>query len=59
MAVAKIYPEPKRGEHSELKNSTGAMGFDKAYLSQSRQVLAYSDVLADAVLSGDMPLQEA
>ena len=30
MALAMIYPEPKRGIHSELKNSTG-LGFDKAY----------------------------
>ena len=30
-AVAKIYPEPKRGAHSELNKSTG-LGFDKAYL---------------------------
>ena len=33
MAMAMIYPEPKRGVHSELKNSTGALGFDKANLS--------------------------
>jgi hypothetical protein len=29
MAMAMIYPEPKRGVHSELKNSTGALGFDR------------------------------
>ena len=36
MAMAMTYPEPKRGVHSELKNSTGALGFDKANLSANR-----------------------
>ena len=35
MAVAMLYPEPKRGMHSELKKSTG-MNFDKGYLSKTR-----------------------
>jgi hypothetical protein len=39
MAVAMIYPEAKRGELSQLKNSTG-MGFDRGYLSQARTVLS-------------------
>lgn len=33
MAMAMTYPAPKRGVHWELKNSTGALGSDKANLS--------------------------
>ena len=36
MTMVMIYPEPKRGVHSELKNSTGALGFDKVNLSANR-----------------------
>ena len=39
MAVAMAHPDAKRGVHSELKNSTGKFGFDKALLSSARLVL--------------------
>ncbi len=57
MAVARIHPEPKRGVHSELKNSTG--DFDKAYISRSRAVLRHARELSDSVLSGAKSLDEA
>lgn len=57
MAVAMIYPEPKRGVHSRLKNSTG--DFDKGYLSHARTVLHWAPELADAVLAGAEPLDRA
>lgn len=57
MAVARIYPEPKRGMHSELKNSTGMV--DKAYVSKARTVLAHKPDLAPNVLVGAVPLDAA
>jgi ParB-like chromosome segregation protein Spo0J len=59
MRLALLYPEPKRGKHSELRNSTGKMGFDKARLSQARAVYAYSPELALAVRDGTKKLDEA
>ena len=59
MTVAKIYPEPKRGSHSELKNSTEHFGFDKGYLSRARTVLRFAPDLADGVLTGSTSLDEA
>ena len=58
MAVAKIYPEPKRGMHSELKKSTGNE-FDKAYLSKARAVLRWTPAEADKVLDGGLVLNKA
>ena len=40
MVVAKLYPEPKRGMHSEFQNETEA--FSKAHLSRARTVLGYA-----------------
>jgi hypothetical protein len=34
-----LYPEPKREMHSELRNTTGRLGFDKTRLSQARSRL--------------------
>ncbi len=59
MAVAKIYPDPKRGAHSELNKSTGGLGFDKAYLSHARTVLQYAPDLAANVLTGAESLDAA
>jgi hypothetical protein len=50
MALAMIYPEPKRGMHSQLNLSTG-IGFDKALLSHARAVLRHSRALAEDVLA--------
>jgi ParB-like nuclease domain len=49
MAMAMIYPEPKRGVHSELRNLTGA---GRARLSQARAILHHSPALAESVLAG-------
>jgi hypothetical protein len=54
MAVAMIYPEPKRGKHSELKNLTG--DFSKANLSYARTVLRYSP---PDIVKGTMSLDAA
>ena len=59
MAEAKIYPDPKRGAHSELNKSTGGLGFDKAYLSHARIVLVHAPDLAANVLTGAASLDEA
>ena len=48
MAVALAYPEPKRGMHSQLNNSTG--DFDKASLSRARFVLRHCRDKAEEVL---------
>jgi hypothetical protein len=53
------YPEPKRGEHSELRNSTGNLGFDKSRLSQARAVYHHSIELAEAVRDGTETLDGA
>jgi hypothetical protein len=42
MRLALLYPEPKRGMHSELRNLTGKTDITAARLSQARAVLAYS-----------------
>ena len=57
MAVAMIYPEPKRGKHSELINSTRE--FDKALLSYARTVHAHAPDLAANALSGTTSLEDA
>jgi hypothetical protein len=46
MALAMIYPEPRRGMHSLLRDSTG-IGFDKALLSHARAVPRHSQALAE------------
>ena len=48
MAVALAKPEPKRGMHSQLNNSTG--DFDKASLSRARFVLRHCRDKAEEVL---------
>jgi hypothetical protein len=57
MVVAKIYPEPKRGRHSELRNSTGE--FDKALISRGRFILHHASDLADNVINGSLSLDNA
>jgi len=49
MALAMIYPEPKRGIHSQLKLST--QGPDKGLLSKARAILRHSRALAEDVLA--------
>lgn len=59
IAHAMIYPDPKRGMHSELSGST-RNSFDKAHLSRARAVLRASpDELAPQVLSGALTLDKA
>lgn len=57
MALAIMFPEPKRGIHSELKNSTRE--FDKAYLSRARTVLSHDPDLARLVMNGPEKLDDA
>lgn len=61
MALATIYPEPKRGVHanSELKKLTGNDGTLQVYLSYARAVLKYSPTLVDDVMSNKKKLPEA
>jgi hypothetical protein len=42
MAVAVIYPEPKRGMHSELIKSTG--NIDNGYISRARTFLKWAGI---------------
>jgi hypothetical protein len=57
MAVAKIYPEPKRGRYSEFQNETGE--FSKAYLSRARTILHHASDLAEMVVEEKLNLEEA
>jgi ParB-like chromosome segregation protein Spo0J len=57
MALALLHPEPKRGAHSELRNSTRE--FDKAYLSRARAILRHSEVMARSVLAGALSIDKA
>jgi len=57
MAMAMLYPEPKRGMHSELKNSTG--NFDKGYLSMARKVLSVLPMNVKEVIGGGTSLSDA
>jgi hypothetical protein len=58
MALAMIYPELKRGMHSEFRNGTGEVS--KARLSYARFVLRVGpDDLAPAVLASSKTLDDA
>lgn len=50
MALAMLYPEPKRGVHSEFRGGTGDVS--KARLSYARAVLQHAPELAQLVLVG-------
>jgi hypothetical protein len=54
-----IYPEPKRGMHSQLRKATGTLGFDKSRLSQARTVLRHSRAMAEDVLANRTSLDVA
>ena len=51
MAVAMVYPDPKRGVHSEFRNGTEIVS--KAWLSNARTVLAASTAMAANVVIGN------
>lgn len=56
MAVAKLYPEPKQGrKDTSLKNNEVSGG----YVRQARTVLQWVPELADRVLAGTTPLNDA
>jgi hypothetical protein len=57
IVVAKIYPEPKRGIHSEFHEETGELS--KAHLSRARFVVRYASDLADSVRDGSISLNNA
>jgi hypothetical protein len=50
MALAMIYPEPKRRRHSELGGLTGGVTGER--LSRARAVLSFSPELAHQVMVG-------
>jgi hypothetical protein len=58
MALAMIYPEPKRGVHSQFRNLTGK-SFSNARLSQARSVLNHSEALAQDVMARRTTLDKA
>ena len=57
MALAMIYPDPEKGGRG--KNSKLKLPFSLMRLSQARSVLRSSRSLAEAVLKGTLPLNEA
>jgi hypothetical protein len=54
MSVAMLYPEAKRGMHSELRGEAGTP--PSGSLSKCRAVLRFSSELADAVMLDEQPL---
>ena len=61
MAVAMIYPEAERGRGRKDPATKGKeiLGFSQQLLMQARAVRAYSQPLAESVLSGMPPLDVA
>ena len=62
MALALMYPEPEtggRGRKSKAGNSSLSDGFSSTRLKQARAVLHYSRPLAQSVLNGITPLNDA
>jgi hypothetical protein len=57
MALAMVYPEPEKGGRG--KNSNLKLGFSSQRLSLARTVLRYSVPLAQSVLNGTKPLNDA
>lgn len=57
MAVAKLYPNPAKGGRG--RNSFLKKEFSDVSISKARTVLAHAPDLADTVLSGAIPLNEA
>jgi hypothetical protein len=57
MALAMIYPEPKRGMHSQLGHLTGE--FTKERLSKARLVYRELPAVAALVIAGSKSLDEA
>jgi hypothetical protein len=61
MALAMIYPEPKRGRghKDEAKKALETRAFSRQRLEQARSVLRHSRTFAEQVLAGTMSLDEA
>ena len=58
MAVAKLYPEPAKGGRGNT-NPIKDIGFSRQYVDHARTVLRWLPELADHVLAGTKPLNEA
>jgi hypothetical protein len=59
MAVAKLYPDPEKGGRGK-KNSLEIKEFPNAgSVSQARTVLKWLPQIADQVMAGTKPLNEA
>jgi hypothetical protein len=62
MALAMMYPEPEkggRGKKSAALNSTVSVGFSATRLNLARGILHHSRSLAESVLKGITPLDQA
>jgi hypothetical protein len=57
MAVAKLYPEPEKGGRG--KKASVPEGFSQGKVSEARTVLRWLPELADLVMAGTKPLNEA
>lgn len=57
MAVAKLYPEPRQGKRTSSKNDDVRVA--PSYVREARAVLRWLPELADLVLAGTKPLNEA
>ena len=58
MAVAMIYPEPKKGGRGKKASKLEEFGFGAAHLSRARTVFHDAGALVDSVLIGAMTLNE-
>jgi len=57
MAVAMVYPEPKRGMHSQYKNCTGN-DVHRGVLFQARKVLRWEPAKTKRKGSGSLEIKE-
>lgn len=61
MVIAMLYPEPEKGGRGKRSktNSKETLGFSPTLVSQARAILQHSRELAESVLNGTTPLDEA
>ncbi|MCZ6637399.1 MAG: hypothetical protein O7C66_04300 [Alphaproteobacteria bacterium] len=59
MSVAKIYPEPEKGERRKKALKYCEFGISRQYIGFARTVLAYAADLKAGVLSGSVFLDAA
>jgi hypothetical protein len=59
MAVAKLYPEPEKGGRGKKNSGKNPEFVDAGYVSHARTVLRWLPEIAEAVMAGTKPLNEA